>query len=43
MQTQATVINSVHSTVDGDTKGIAHFTADINGDVTGDITLGPYN
>ena len=37
---QATVINSVHSTVDGDTKGIAHFTADINGDVTGDITLG---
>lgn len=36
----ATVVNSVHSTVDGGT-GIAHFTADINGNVTGDITLGP--
>lgn len=35
----ATVVNSVHSTVDGGT-GIAHFTADIHGNVVGDITLG---
>ncbi len=36
----ATVINSVHSTVDGDEKGVAHFTIDLNGDVNGDITIG---
>ncbi len=39
--TQTTVINSVHSTVGGDTQGVAHFTADINGNVVGDITIGP--
>ena len=37
----ATVINSVHSTVEGDAAGIAHFTVDIEGDVTGDIMLYP--
>ena len=36
--TQATIVNSVHSTVDGGT-GVATFTYDINGDVVGDITL----
>lgn len=36
----ATVVNSVHSTVDGG-KGVAYFTADINGNIVGDITLGP--
>lgn len=36
-----TVINTVHSTVQGDTAGVAHFTADIHGDVTGDIMLYP--
>lgn len=39
--TQTTVVNSVHSTVDGDTQGVAHFTADINGNLVGDITIGP--
>lgn len=38
---ETTVVNTVHSTVQGDTAGIAHFTADINGDVTGDIMLYP--
>lgn len=37
----ALIINSVHSTVDGETSGVAFFTMDINGDVTGDITIGP--
>lgn len=37
----ATVINSVHSTVSGDNGGVAHFTADIYGDINGNITLGP--
>lgn len=37
--TQATVVNSVHSTVDGGSTGVANFTYDINGDVVGDITL----
>lgn len=36
---QTTVINSVHSTVDGNSTGVATFTYDINGDVVGDITL----
>lgn len=36
-----TVVNAVHSTVQGDTAGVAHFTADIHGNVVGDITLGP--
>lgn len=36
-----TTVNSVHSTIDGDTQGIAHFTTNIYGDVTGDITIGP--
>lgn len=35
------IINSVHSTVDGETSGVAFFTMDINGDVNGDITIGP--
>lgn len=35
----ATIMNVVHSTVQGDTEGIAHFTADIHGNVYGDITL----
>lgn len=37
----ATIINSVHSTVGGDAAGVAHFTVDIEGDVTGDIMLYP--
>lgn len=37
----ALIINSVHSTVSGDTSGVAFFTMDINGDVHGDITIGP--
>lgn len=36
-----TIVNSVHSTVGGDTSGIAQFTVDLNGDVVGDITIGP--
>jgi len=36
--TQATVVNSVHSTTGGST-GVATFTYDINGNVVGDITL----
>lgn len=37
-----TIINSVHSSVgDGDTSGIANFTMDIYGDITGDISIGP--
>jgi hypothetical protein len=36
-----TTVNSVHSTVGGDTSGIAHFTTNIYGDVTGDISIGP--
>lgn len=36
-----TVINTVHSTVQGDTSGVAHFTSDIYGNVMGDITLSP--
>ena len=36
-----TVINTVHSTIQGDTSGVAHFTADIYGNVVGDITLAP--
>ncbi len=38
---ETTVINTVHSTVAGDTTGVAHFTSDIYGNVYGDITLGP--
>jgi hypothetical protein len=38
---QTTAVNSIHSTVDGDTTGIAHFTTNIYGDVTGDISIGP--
>lgn len=37
----ATIVNTVQSTVSGDTSGVAHFTADIHGNVTGDITLSP--
>lgn len=37
----ALVVNSVHSTVDGETSGVAQFTIDIYGDITGDITIGP--
>lgn len=37
----ATIMNVVHSTVQGDTEGVAHFTADIHGNVYGDITLTP--
>ncbi len=36
-----TIINTVQSTVSGDTTGVAHFTADVYGNVTGDITLAP--
>jgi hypothetical protein len=38
-----TIVNSVHSTVGGssDTSGIAHFTTNLYGDITGDITIGP--
>lgn len=36
-----TVVNTVHSTVSGDNGGVAHFTADIYGDVHGTITIGP--
>jgi hypothetical protein len=36
-----TLINTVHSTIQGDTEGVAHFTADIHGNVVGDITLAP--
>jgi hypothetical protein len=36
-----TIVNSVHSTVGVDTQGVAHFTTNIYGDVTGDITIGP--
>ncbi|MDB5176645.1 MAG: mucin7-like protein [Candidatus Saccharibacteria bacterium] len=43
---ETTVVNSVHSSVDGG-QGVAHFTYDVNGDVIGDITLngnsGPVN
>lgn len=38
---QTTLINTIHSTVQGDNAGVAHFTADINGDVNGDIMLYP--
>ena len=34
-----TTVSTVHSTVGGDTVGVAHFTSDIYGNVTGDITL----
>lgn len=37
--TNGTVVNSVHSTVDGGTTGVANFTYDINGNVVGDITI----
>jgi len=37
--TNATVVNSVHSTIDGGSTGVANFTYNINGDVVGDITL----
>lgn len=36
-----TLINTIHSTVQGDTSGIAQFTTDITGNVVGDITLSP--
>lgn len=36
-----TIVNTVHSTIQGDTAGVAHFSADINGNVVGDITLSP--
>lgn len=38
---QTTTVNSIHSTVGGETAGVAHFTVDVNGDVTGDIMLRP--
>lgn len=38
---QSTTVNSIHSTVGGETAGVAHFTVDVNGDVTGDIMLRP--
>jgi hypothetical protein len=38
---EATIVNTVHSSVQGDNGGIAHFVADINGNVNGDITLYP--
>lgn len=38
----ATIVNSVHSTVGNDKKsGVAHFTIDLYGDVNGDIVIGP--
>lgn len=37
----STIVNTIHSAVQGDTAGIAHFTHDIYGNVTGDITLYP--
>jgi hypothetical protein len=37
-----TIINTVHSTVNsGDIAGVAHFTTNLYGDITGDITIGP--
>lgn len=36
-----TTINSIHSSMDGETQGVAHFTTNIYGDVVGDITIGP--
>lgn len=36
-----TIINSIHTTVDGETEGVARFTTNIYGDVMGDITIGP--
>lgn len=36
-----TLINSVHTTVDGETEGVARFTTNVYGDVVGDITIGP--
>lgn len=36
-----TIINSVHTTVDGETEGVAKFTTNIYGDVVGDIFIGP--
>lgn len=36
-----TLVNSVHSTVDGETDGIARFTTNLYGDVVGDIMIGP--
>lgn len=36
-----TIVNAVHSTIQGETAGIAHFTTDIYGDVTGDIMIYP--
>ncbi len=36
-----TLINTVHSTIGGDTAGVATFEADIYGNVIGDITLSP--
>lgn len=38
---EATLVNTLHSSVQGENAGIAHFTADINGNVNGDITLYP--
>ncbi len=36
-----TLVNSVHSTVDGATDGVARFTTNIYGDVMGDLMIGP--
>lgn len=36
-----TTVNSIHSSMDGDTQGVAHFTTNIYGDVVGDIMIGP--
>lgn len=38
---EATIINTVHSSIQGQNAGIAEFTADIYGNVNGDITLYP--
>lgn len=38
---ETTLLNVVHSTVQGGTAGVAHFTTDIYGNVVGDITLAP--
>lgn len=37
----ATIVNVVHSSIQGNTAGVAHFTSDIYGNVVGDITLSP--
>jgi hypothetical protein len=40
-EANTTTVNSVHSSIDGETQGVAHFTTNIYGDVVGDIMIGP--